>query len=95
MFVNLRMQPTGCNVERIRSDRILHEALTAGADPLHLTLVFGISHNTAVRYATVAEHLLSDELEHPPAEPEEVGPLDFPEPTANSAAIPCNSMGSR
>ncbi|MGY5311608.1 hypothetical protein [Nocardia gipuzkoensis] len=38
-------------VDRIRSDRILHEALTAGPDPLHLTLVFGISHNTA-RYGT-------------------------------------------
>lgn len=44
-------------------DRILHEALTAGPDPLHLTLVFNIEHSTALRYATVAEHLLSDELE--------------------------------
>jgi hypothetical protein len=41
------MQPSGCTVERIRRDRILHEALTAGPDPLHLTLVFGISHNAA------------------------------------------------
>jgi integrase len=64
-FVNLRMQRIECSVDRIRADRILHEALTAGPDPLHLTLVFGISHNTAARYATVAEHLLSDELEHP------------------------------
>ena len=68
IFVNLRMQRTGCSVDRIRADRILHEALTAGPDPLHLTLVFGISHNTAARYATVAEHLLSDELEQPPAD---------------------------
>jgi hypothetical protein len=68
IFVNLRMQQVGCTVDRIRGDRILHEALTAGPDPLHLTLVFGISHNTAARYATVAEHLLSDELEHPPAD---------------------------
>ena len=59
---------TSCTVDRIRSDRILHEALTAGPDPLHLTLVFGISHNTAARYAAVADHLLSDELEHPPAD---------------------------
>jgi integrase len=68
VFVNLRMQRIGCSVDRIRGDRILHEALTAGPDPLHLTLVFGLSHNTAARYATVAEHLLSDELEHPPAD---------------------------
>lgn len=67
-FVTLRMQLTRCSVDRIRQDRILHEALTAGPDPLHLSLVFGISHNTAMRYATVAEHLLSDELEHPPAD---------------------------
>ncbi|WP_245671793.1 site-specific integrase [Nocardia amamiensis] len=66
--VSLRMQPSGCTVDRIRRDRILHEALTAGPDPLHLTLVFGISHNTAARYAAVAEHLLSDELDHPPAD---------------------------
>lgn len=68
IFVNLRMQATGCTVDRIRRDRILHEALTAGPDPLHLTLIFGISHNTAARYAAVAENLLSDELEHPPAD---------------------------
>ena len=68
MFVNLRMQRTGCSVDRIRADRILHQAVTAGPDPLRLTLDFGISHNTAARYATVAEHLLSDELEQPPAD---------------------------
>lgn len=39
----------GFTIERIRTDRILHEALTAGPDPLHLSLVFGISHITARR----------------------------------------------
>ncbi|ELR85082.1 hypothetical protein W7U_07620 [Mycobacterium sp. H4Y] len=53
----------GFTVERLRADRLLHEALTAGPDPLHLSLVFGISHNTARRYTAVAERLLSDELE--------------------------------
>jgi hypothetical protein len=62
------MQRTSCSVDRIRADRILHEALAARPDPLHLTLVFGISHSTATRYAAVAQHLLSDELEHPPAD---------------------------
>ena len=57
------LSDNGFTIERIRADRILHEALTAGPDPLHLSLVFGISHNTARRYTTVAERLLSDELE--------------------------------
>ena len=60
------MSRAGCSVDRIRKDRILHEALTAGPDPLHLSLVFGISHNTVARYATVAKHLLSDELQQSP-----------------------------
>ncbi|MEU6584369.1 integrase [Nocardia sp. NPDC046763] len=33
IFVNLRMQQVGCTVQRIRQDRILHEALTAGPGP--------------------------------------------------------------
>jgi integrase len=68
VFVNRRIQRAGCTVGRIRADRILHEALTAptGPDPLHLALVFGICHNTAARYASAAEHLLTGELEHPP-----------------------------
>lgn len=55
----------GFSIDRIRADRILHEALTAGPDPLHLSLVFNIDHSTALRYASVAEHLLSDKREHP------------------------------
>ena len=36
VFVNRRIQRAGCTVGRIRTDRILHEALTAttGPDPL-------------------------------------------------------------
>lgn len=66
VFVNRRVQPAGCTVGEIRADRILHEALTAtaGPDPLHLALVFGVCHHTAARYATAAEHLLSGELEN-------------------------------
>jgi hypothetical protein len=36
-----------------------------GPDPLHLSLVFNTDHSTALRYTSVAEHLLSDELEQP------------------------------
>jgi hypothetical protein len=51
------------SLNRIRADRILHEAATTGADPLHLSLVFNISHTTAIRSTSTAAHLLNDELE--------------------------------
>ncbi|WP_246090473.1 hypothetical protein [Nonomuraea deserti] len=60
-FVTSRMNRTGYSVGRIRKDRILHEALTGGADPLHLSLIFEIFHSTVARYSAVAEHLLADE----------------------------------
>src|SRR5712691_12628647 len=39
----------GVSVERIRRDRVLHEELAARLDPLHLALVFNLSHTTASR----------------------------------------------
>lgn len=53
----------GIRLEHIRGDRILHEALSVGADPLHLALVFNLSHTTASRYAAIAQSLLDDQLE--------------------------------
>ncbi|MFF7265090.1 hypothetical protein ACFZCL_33080 [Streptomyces sp. NPDC008159] len=50
----------GVYLERIRGDRVLHEALTVGADPLHLALVFNLSHTTASSYAAIAQNLLDD-----------------------------------
>jgi hypothetical protein len=38
----------GISLERLRRDRILHEALATSADPLHLSLVFNIDHTNAV-----------------------------------------------
>ncbi len=61
---NLRRD--GVDLERVRKDRILHEALTTGADPLHLALVFNLSHTTASRYAGIAQNLLDDRLETSP-----------------------------
>jgi hypothetical protein len=49
----------GVSVERIRCDRVLHEALTARADPLHLALVFGLSYCTASKYTLIACDLLA------------------------------------
>ena len=65
-YIRFRLGRNGFSLDRIRVDRILHEALTTGPDPLHLSLVFNISHTAAARYTSVAEHLLSDELEQTP-----------------------------
>ena len=59
-YLNWHLQRHGVSVERIRRDRVLHEALTARADPLHLALVFGISQTTASRYALIACDLLAE-----------------------------------
>ncbi|MBV9163649.1 MAG: hypothetical protein JO281_19335 [Pseudonocardiales bacterium] len=57
------MHNLGVNV-----DRILHEALTVGPDPLHLSLVFNLSLSTASRYADIAQRLLDGRLEQHTAE---------------------------
>jgi len=63
------------NLERLRVDRQLEEALTCGADPLHLAAVFGIDDTTAIKYATIARQLLQTAAEqHAPSgsrEPED------------------------
>jgi hypothetical protein len=46
--------PDPVELDRIRQDRILHEALISGGDPLRLAVVFGIDHSTAVTYADLA-----------------------------------------
>jgi integrase len=54
-------------LETLRVDRQLDEALTHGADPLHLAVVFGLDETTAIRYSTAARKLLltSAEEQHP------------------------------
>ncbi|MFE2999746.1 tyrosine recombinase XerC [Nocardia sp. NPDC059246] len=47
-------------LERLRIDRELEEAITCGADPLHLSVMFGISGTNAIRWATNARQLLTD-----------------------------------
>src|SRR5262249_29990286 len=56
-------QLRGISLEHIRRDRILHEALTTGADPLHPALVFNIDHANAMAYPNAARHLLSVPVE--------------------------------
>ena len=55
-------------LERLRVDRQLEEALTCGADPLHLAAVFGIDDTTAIKYAAIARQLLETPAEqHAPS----------------------------
>ena len=58
--MNFHLGPHGVSVERIRRDRILHEALTGRPDPLHLTLMFGISDRPASQYARIARDILAE-----------------------------------
>ena len=59
----VKHRPRGISLEHIRRDRILHEALAAGADPLHLALVLNIDHTNAMAYANAARNLLSSPAE--------------------------------
>ena len=61
-YLNWNLQRHGVSLERIRRDRVLHEALTARADPLHLALVFGLSRTTASKYTLIACDLLDGQL---------------------------------
>jgi hypothetical protein len=59
-YVAWHLKPHGVSIERIRRDRILHEALTGRPDPLHLSLMFGISERPASQYARIAPGLLAE-----------------------------------
>ena len=59
-YLDFHLKPHGVSVERIRRDRILHEALTGRPDPLHLSLMFGISERPASQYARIARDLLAE-----------------------------------
>jgi len=66
-------------LERLRVDRQLEEALTCGADPLHLAAVFGIDDTTAIRYAAIARQLLQTAAEqHDPSGSREPKDPDHP-----------------
>jgi integrase len=69
-YLNWNLERHGVSIERIRRDRVLHEALTARADPLHLALVFGISQTTASKYTLIACDLAADQPHHDPGERE-------------------------
>ena len=72
-YVNFHLKPHGVSVERIRRDRILHEALTGRPDPLHLNLMFGISDRPASQYARIACDLLAESPGQEEADPHGLG----------------------
>lgn len=59
----LDLRSTDTDLEQLRIDRRLEEALASGGDPAHLLAVFGGSEGTAVRYATNARLLLESDQE--------------------------------
>ncbi|MBG0823320.1 integrase [Planomonospora sp. ID91781] len=50
-------------IDQLRQDRQLEEALSQGADPLHLAAVFGVAESTAMRYADAARKILQEEYD--------------------------------
>lgn len=62
----LNLRGLAGTVERLRIDRKIEEAMTTGADPLHLAALFGISDTTAVRWALNARALLQGSQDAPP-----------------------------
>lgn len=63
VYLRDRMGGHDVTIDRLCSDRILHEALATAPDPLHLALVFNLSHATASRYTMLADQLLADQPE--------------------------------
>lgn len=57
---------TGATLGRLCTDRQLHEALTAGPDPIRLAAMFGIGDETAIKYAAAARRLLASAAEEDP-----------------------------
>jgi hypothetical protein len=64
----------GVQLEQIRGDRVLHEALAVRADPLHLAAVFHLSSATAIAYADIARSLLERPVEATPVPPQASAP---------------------
>jgi len=73
-YVNFHLKPHGVSVERIRRDRVLHEALTGRPDPLHLSLMSGISQTTASKDTLIACDLLAEPPGQEPGTPHDNDP---------------------
>ncbi|GIH51628.1 hypothetical protein SAMN05421833_12942 [Microbispora rosea] len=62
-YLSCHLLLQGVQLEQIRGDRILHEALAVETDPLHLAMAFNLSWATAIAYADVARTLLERPIE--------------------------------
>jgi hypothetical protein len=62
-YLSCHLLLQGVQLEQIRGDRILQEALAVEADPLHLAMAFNLSSATAIAYADIARHLLERPIE--------------------------------
>ena len=69
------------SIERIRRDRVLHEALNARADPPRPALVSGLPRSTPRKYTLIACDLLADQPTEAAEEQHSVpgGPGGIPE----------------
>src|ERR1017187_2372366 len=70
-FATTALRGKAANLERLRVDRQLQEALACGPDPLHLAAMFGLDPKTAIRYAENARQLLVTAAEE--QDPADVG----------------------
>jgi hypothetical protein len=61
-YLTSHLLPLGVDLDHIRGDRVLHEALTVGPDPLHLALVFNLAHPQ--RVGTRPSPRTCSDLEH-------------------------------
>jgi hypothetical protein len=64
-WLNRLFQGLPVTPEQLRDDRIIEEALSGRADPLHLAAVFGFGPRTGLRYAQAA---YDSKAPHLPAE---------------------------
>jgi integrase len=62
-YLSWHLLQRGVQLEQIRGDRVLQEALAVGADPLHLAAAFNLSSTTAIAYADIARSLLARPIE--------------------------------
>lgn len=62
-WTKYRWSSLATTLDRIRQDRFVEELIATGPDPLHFMAVFGVSSNTATRYAEAVAAMLSTSMD--------------------------------
>ena len=65
-FLHWNLDLQDLPLDHRRADRVLHEALAADADPLHLAAAFELNVQTVIEYADVARALVARLIEEHP-----------------------------